>query len=98
MQCHFLSTNTLQKKQFFKLINLLQIRLKLNKKRLQTSTDSSVVDCTACPLFFEKGGGAIKDYHVKREGLGGFTMEGAGLEGITVGRGRGLKGLPQTSS
>lgn len=44
------------KKQFFKLTNLVQIRLKLNKKRLQTLTDSSVVDCTACPLFFEKCG------------------------------------------
>lgn len=48
---------TKKNKQFFKLTNLVQIRLKLNKKRLQTSTDSSVVDCTACPLFFEKGEG-----------------------------------------
>lgn len=47
-----LSLNKHITKKFFKLTNLVQIRLKLNKKRLQTSTDSSVVDCTACPLFF----------------------------------------------
>lgn len=52
-----LSFNKHVTKKFFKLTNLVQIWLKLNKKRLQTSTDSSVVDCTACPLFFGRCGG-----------------------------------------
>lgn len=49
VQCHFLSTNTLQKK-FFKLTTLVPIaaEMNLNIKRLQTLTASSVVDCTAC--------------------------------------------------
>lgn len=59
VQCHFLSTNTLQKK-FFKLTNSGSdlTEMNLNKKRLQTVTDSSVVDCTAC-LTILLGGGAM---------------------------------------
>lgn len=83
VQCHFLSTNTLQKK-FFKLTTLVPIaaEMNLNIKRLQTLTASSVVDCTACQrsqLFGGRGeeGGAYGEeegLHIYTLGIQGFVF------------------------
>lgn len=46
--------------------------MNLNKKRLQTLTDSSVVDCTASPhskLFFSGEGGGVGGVCGEWEGL-----------------------------
>lgn len=73
VQCHFLSTNTLQKK-FFKLTTLVPIaaEMNLNIKRLQTLTASSVVDCTACrrsQLFHGRGEGEKEGLIERRRGF-----------------------------
>lgn len=77
VQCHFLSTNTLQKK-FFKLTTLVPIaaEMNLNIKRLQTLTASSVVDCTACrhSQLFRGAYREEEGLHIYTLGVQGFVF------------------------